>query len=67
MMFVLWFGGYKTCFLPPLANAEENKIKKLYHAPTFLVPFSFFVESIALVPEGHNEDNLGFQVYLTSK
>ena len=71
------------CTALTLASAEENMITKLYHAPTVLVPFSFFLQRVverkhyhpgdngdvkhALVPEGHNEDNLGLQVNLTSK
>ena len=57
MMFVLEFGGYKTCFLSPLRVAE----RKHYHPGD-----DGDVEHV-LGPEGHNKDNVELQVYLTSK
>ena len=71
------------CTALTLASTMENMITKLHHDPFVLVHFSFFlwwvferkhyhpVENGAvehgLGPEGHKEDKLGFQVYLTSK
>ena len=58
-------------------------ITKLYHDLSILVPFFLFLTEVferkhyhsiengavehGLGPEGHKEEQLGFQVYLTSK
>ena len=68
------------CTALTLVSAVENMITKLYHAPTVLVAFSFFLQGLferkhyhpgdverALRPKGHNEHNLGLQIHLTSK